>query len=351
MSVVSSKYYSTSRIKIHALQNSFKSGRETIVFLHGNASSSIFWKQIMEFLIEDFNVIAPDLRGYGKTEDKLIDATKGYSDQSEDVIGLLDEIGVDKFHVAGHSMGGGVVYDLLINHSPRIRTATLVNPVSPYGFGGTKGKEGIPCNDDFAGTGAGSVNPEFAERIKAKDRTEENPNASPRVVMNAFYWKPPFKASNENELLEGLLEEKIGDKKYPGDSVESKNWPFFGPGKFGPVNAASPKYNQNLAQKLIQIAVKPRILWVRGSDDLIVSNNSLFDIAVLGKMGLIPEFPGEENYPPQPMVDQTRFVLQEYDNEGGLSKEVLINDTGHTPFIEKPEVFIAIFKTFVKEAS
>ncbi len=349
--VISSKYYSTPRINIYALQNTFKADKQTILFLHGNASSSIFWKEIMEFLIEDFNVVAPDLRGYGKTEDKLIDATKGYSDQSEDVIGLLDEIDVDKFHVVGHSMGGGVVYDLLINHSPRIRTATLVNPVSPYGFGGTKGKEGIPCNDDFAGTGAGSVNPEFAERIAANDRSEENPNASPRVVMNAFYWKPPFRAANEDELLEGLLEEKIGNQKYPGDSIESKNWPLFAPGKYGPVNAASPKYNQNLAQKLIQTSNKPPVLWVRGSDDLIVSNNSLFDIAVLGKMGLIPGYPGEEEYPPQQMVEQTRFVLKEYAKNGGFSKEVEINDTGHTPFIEKPDVFLTIFNAFVKETS
>lgn len=351
MSAISATYHPTPRITIHALQNSFQSDKETIVLLHGNASSSIFWKEIMEFLAADFNLIAPDLRGYGKTEDLLIDATKGFSDQAEDVICLLDSIDINKFHVIGHSMGGGVIYGLLNNYSARILTATLVNPVSPFGFGGTKGKEGTHIWDDFAGTGAGTVNPEFVKRIEAKDRSMEDPNASPRAVMNAFYWKPPFKAKNEDELLEGLLEEKIGNQKYPGDVIESDNWPFFAPGKFGPVNAASPKYNQQLAQNLIHISEKPNILWVRGSNDLIVSNNSLFDIAVLGAMGLMPDFPGEEKYPPQPMVDQTRYVLQEYQKEGGFVKEIEFENTGHTPFIEKPEEFLTNVTTFIKETS
>lgn len=351
MSTIASTYHPTPRITIHALQNSFHSDKETMVFLHGNASSSVFWKEIMEKLAPYFNVIAPDLRGYGKTEDKLIDATKGFADQTDDIIGLLKAINLHKFHVIGHSMGGGVIYDLLIKQAPQIKTATLVNPVSPYGFGGTKGKDGIPIWDDFAGTGAGTVNQEFVKRIEAKDRSVEDPNASPRAVMNAFYWKPPFKAENEDELLDGLLEEKIGHQKYPGDVIESENWPFFAPGKFGPVNAASPKYNQHLVNNLLNTDNKPPILWVRGSDDLIVSDSSLFDIGVAGKMGLIPGFPGEKIYPAQPMIEQTRFMLDSYKNKGGDYQEVVMENTGHTPFIEKPEEFLDLLNAFIKEKS
>ncbi len=347
MKAIKSTYHSTQRLRIHALQNQLQAGRATIVFLHGNASSSIFWKELMTKMSGSHNVIAPDLRGYGKTEDKLIDATKGFREQAEDVIGLLNMLGIERFHIAGHSMGGGVTYELIINHSSQIQTAAFVNPVSPYGFGGTKGVKGEPIWDDFAGTGAGAVNPEFVQRIKEKDRSEDDPNASPRAVMNAFYWKPTFRAPNEAELLEGLLEEKIGDQKYPGDSVKSANWPFFAPGIFGPVNAASPKYNTDLAERLISTPEKPKLLWIRGSDDLIVSDQSLFDMGVLGKMGLIPGYPGEEEYPAQPMIAQTRHVLESYQKEGGEFTETEIPETGHTPFIEKPEEFLDQFLTHI----
>jgi len=348
MCAINSTYHQTRRLKIHALEGELRQNRQTIVFLHGNASSSVFWKQIMELIPDTYNVLAPDLRGYGKTEDKLIDATLGFSDQAEDVISMMDELDITAFHVAGHSMGGGVIYDLLVNHPERLLTATLVNPVSPFGFGGTKDEKGTPIWDDYAGTGAGTANPEFARRIQENDRSEVDPNASPRVVMNTFYWKPPFKADNEEELLEGLLDQKIGVKRYPGDKTESENWPYFAPGRFGPVNAASPKYLQVLASKLINTSPKPDILWVRGKDDKIVSDESMFDSGVLGRMGLIPAFPGSEIYPVQPMVSRTRFVLQQYEIMGGTVTEKVMIDTGHTPFIEKPEEFLATFLTHME---
>ena len=348
--MIHSVFHTTERLKIHALEKDMDTTKEVVVFLHGNASSSVFWKEIMEKLPDTYRAIAPDLRGYGKTEDKLIDATRGFGDQTDDIIGLMDHLGIKKFHVAGHSMGGGVIYMLLGHHSSRILSATLADPVSPYGFGGTRGLDGEPVTEDFAGTGAGVVNPEFARRISINDRTEEDPNASPRVVMNSFYWKPPFRAANEEELLDGLLEEKIGDKKYPGDAVESENWPGTAPGKFGPVNAASPKYVQGLAQDVINAPVKPPVLWVRGSDDQIVSNESLFDIATLGKLGLVPGYPGEDICPPQPMVDQTRYVLEQYRKNGGSFEEEVIEETGHSPFIEKPEEFMIHFKRNLSHA-
>lgn len=343
MSRIESTYHQTNRLKIHALERSGDTAGDVILLLHGNASSSIFWKALMASIPKRFHLIAPDLRGYGKTEDKLIDATRGFMDQTEDVIGLMDHLAIDQFHVAGHSMGGGVIYSLLANFGERIITTTLVNPVSPFGFGGTKGENGEPVMEDFAGTGAGIANPEFAQRVKLQDRTDEDPNASPRSVMNGYYWKPPFRPENENELLDGLLEMNIGDQKYPGDFVSSENWPFMAPGIFGPVNASSPKYLRGLSAKIIEAKVKPPILWIRGSDDKIVSDQSLFDMGTLGRSGLIPGYPGRDQFPPQPMVSQTRAVLDKYEIEGGKYSEVVMKDTGHTPFIEKPETFLKHF--------
>jgi len=45
--------------------------------------------------------------------------------------------------------------------SERLSTVTLVNPGSPYGFGGTKDVQGPPCFEDFAGSGGGLTTLEF----------------------------------------------------------------------------------------------------------------------------------------------------------------------------------------------
>jgi len=48
-------------------------------------------------------------------------------------------------------------------------------------------------------------------------------------------------------------------------------------------------------------------------------------------------------FPPQPMVGQIRAVLQKYAQSGGKFQEVVIEDTGHTPYLEKPAEFNAAF--------
>jgi pimeloyl-ACP methyl ester carboxylesterase len=331
----------TPRLGIHLLS---RGDRGTpVIFLHGNASSATYWEETMLALPEGFRGLAPDLRGYGDTEDKLVDATRGAGDWVDDILGLMDVLGIDKAHFAGHSMGGTLVFNIIAAAPQRVLSGTVVNPGSPYGFGGSKGLDGQPCYDDCAGSGGGVVNPEFPKLIAAGDRSSDNPQASPRVVMNSFYWKPPFVPAREEDLLSSLLTEKTGPERYPGDLTPSANWPNVAPGKYGPINAISPKYVGDSVARFIAASPKPPMLWVRGDADMIVSDSSFFDLGTLGKLGFVPGWPGEDVYPPQPMVSQTRHVLEQYAANGGSFEEVVIADTGHTPYIEKPAEFMAAF--------
>lgn len=344
---ITSRMIDTARLKTHVLF----SGREDatpVLFIHGNAASNTFWEEVMLKLPGGFRGIAPDLRGYGDTEDKLIDATRGAGDWVDDLLALMDALQIEKAHVAGHSMGGAITFALVAEASDRFLSATLVDPSSPFGFGGTKDLQGTPCYGDFAGSGGGVVNPEFPKLIAAGDRSSDNPQASPRVVMNSFYWKPPFKPAREEDLLSSLLTEKIGEQKYPGDFVPSPNWPNVAPGQYGPINALTPKYVGGTVRKFIAADPKPHMLWIRGDSDMIVSDTSFFDMGYLGKLGYVPGWPGEEVYPPQPMVGQTRYVLEQYTASGGSFEEVVIADSGHTPYVDKPEEFMAAFTKILK---
>jgi pimeloyl-ACP methyl ester carboxylesterase len=144
-----------------------------VLFIHGNASSATYWEEVMLALAQPpvgpgYRGIAHDQRGYGDADpSKHIDATRGTGDLSDDAIALLDTLGIKQAHIAGHSMGGSVMWRMLIDYPARFLTATLVSPGSPYGFGGTKGVNGDMCYPDSAGSGGGTVNPTFIQLLAA----------------------------------------------------------------------------------------------------------------------------------------------------------------------------------------
>ncbi|NTU84572.1 MAG: alpha/beta hydrolase [Chloroflexales bacterium] len=346
---IESRMVDTPRLRQHVRFSGPENGFP-VVFVHGNNSSSTFWEERMLDLAEDLRGIAPDLRGYGDSEFKPVNATRGCGDFADDILALADTLGLERFHVVGHSLGGAVVWALLAAAPGRLRSVTQVAPGSPYGFGGTKDLDGTPCWPDCAGSGAGLVNPEFARREGAKDRGEENPQTAPRVVMNSYYWKPPFRAAREEALLSSLLSIHVSPDHHPGDSVRSENWPGVGPGVLGPNNALSPKYVGDLVERILAAPRKPPILWIHGADDQVVSDMSLFEIGTLGKLGAIPDWPGDEVFPPQPMKGQTRRFLERYAGRGGGFREIELADCGHTPYIELPEAFNGAFHDLLRRA-
>jgi len=239
-------------------------------------------------------------------------------------------------------LGGGVVMQYAIDHPEEVASLTLSSPIPPYGMGGTKDIDGTPCWPDHAGSGGGLVNPDFVRFLEqglADDSKNAHNPSSPRNVMNTTYFSPSFRVAREREeiLISEILRTKIGTYNYPGDKSPSPNWPKVAPGRWGIVNAFSPKYCDLSA--FAEIQPRPDVLWVRGADDRTVSDTSAADFGYLGKIGLVPDWPGEEVYPPQPMVSQIRALLDEYAAGGGNYREEVFADCGHTPHIEKPDEF------------
>jgi pimeloyl-ACP methyl ester carboxylesterase len=315
-------------------------GGAPVLLIHGNCSSSRYWEPLVRHLPESWRIVAPDLRGYGDSEPAPVDATRGLRDFSDDVAALLSDGSFApgaRPVVVGHSMGGGVAIQLLIDRPADLAALVLEAPVSPYGFGGTRDLDGTPTSPDFAGTGGGSVNPEFVKLLAAGDRSLDNP-ASPRNVMRGMYVAAPDAfGEDEDAMLDSLLSTAVGEDNYPGDGGTSANWPFTGPGTRGVLNTMSPRW-LSLAG-IVDVPTKPPITWVRGDADAIVSDASFFDLAQLGKLGLVPGWPGDEVCPPQPMVGQTRRVLERYASAGGSYAEVVYEGCGHSPHIERTAEF------------
>ena len=338
---ITARTIATARLDIHARFAGPPDGWP-VVFLHGNCSDSRFWLAMMASLPAGLRAIAPDLRGFGATAPAPIDATRGMRDFADDLDALIEHPDVGgagrKVLVVGHSAGAGVAMQYAIDHPAKVGGLVFEAPISPLGFGGTRDVAGTPCWDDFAGSGGGTANPEFVQRLAAQDRGDDSPLA-PRRVMRECYVKPPFRAepADEEVLLDSVLSTRVGDAHYPGDLVTSPNWPGVAPGTRGMNNAISPKYFD--LRKFAELPLHPPVLWIRGADDVIVSDTSLFDFGYLGQIGAVPGWPGAAIYPPQPMLAQTRALLDRYAARGGSYREQVLADTGHSPHLEQPAEF------------
>src|SRR6185503_16094103 len=85
------------------------------------------------------------------------------------------------------------------------------------------------------------------------------------------------------------------------------------------------------------------LVWIRGTADQVISDQSLFDFGTLGKLGAVPGWPGDDVFPSQPMIEQTRAVFERRRDHGGTVREVVLEGAGHGPPIERaPEVAQAI---------
>ena len=329
----------TSRLTTAVFSVTGRTG-DPVLFVHGNVSSSLFWQPAMLALPEPYQPLAVDLRGFGETDPEPVDATRGLGDYADDLAAVIESLGLTSVHLVGWSMGGGVVLQYLTGRpgAHRAASVTLVAPVSPFGFGGTRGADGELCDPSGAGSGAGSVNPEFVARLAAGDRTAESAT-SPRQVLLAHYVKPPFVPAELDIFVESMLLTRIGDDHYPGTARPVPAWPGFAPGDRGVLNTMAPTHFRITG--LDALEPKTPILWLRGADDVIVSDTSLYDLGYLGSIGVIPGWPGPGTWPPQPMVTQTRAMLDGYAQAGGRYRETVIQDSGHGPHLDQPEQFRA----------
>jgi pimeloyl-ACP methyl ester carboxylesterase len=315
---------------------------EVVLFVHGNASSSLFWQQPLLALAGTGRIrpLAVDLRGYGDTDPLPIDATRGMRDWADDLAALIDVLGLDRVHLVGWSMGAGVVLQYLLDHPERVASVALVAPVSPYGFGGTAGPDGTRLSVDGAGSGGGLANPDFVASLAAGDTTADSPTSA-RSVLRAFYVAPgslPLDPQLEDVFVASINSTRTGVDHYPGDAVAVETWPGTAPGRRGVLNTMAPTVFD--VSGIVDLAVKPPVLWIRGDADQIVSDTSMFDLAFLGSIGAVPGWPGAEACPPQPTVTQMRTVLDRYAATGGAYREVVLPDVGHSPHVERPQEFV-----------
>jgi pimeloyl-ACP methyl ester carboxylesterase len=100
---------------------------DTVLLLHGFGSSGDGWNRCAAALTKKYRVIAPDLPGWGAST-RLERASYGYPAQLERLHRLTEELKLDRFHLAGHSMGGFLAAAYAARFPDRVITLGLVAP-------------------------------------------------------------------------------------------------------------------------------------------------------------------------------------------------------------------------------
>lgn len=107
-------------------------GEKVIILIHGNFSSSLYYKPLLERLPEEFTVYAPDLRGYG--DSSYVQRVRSLKDFAKDVKLFMDALHLDKANVVGWSLGGGVAMELAAHYPERVEKLALISSSTHRGY-------------------------------------------------------------------------------------------------------------------------------------------------------------------------------------------------------------------------
>jgi pimeloyl-ACP methyl ester carboxylesterase len=123
------QHLDTNGIKIHYVQHG---AGFPLVLLHGWPEFWLTWRKNIRPLAESFDVVTPDLRGFGGTEKPDLPALEGYSLDIlvEDLKGLVDALNFEKFGVVSHDIGAYIAQDFARKYPDRLQGLFFFN--CPY---------------------------------------------------------------------------------------------------------------------------------------------------------------------------------------------------------------------------
>jgi pimeloyl-ACP methyl ester carboxylesterase len=181
---VEEKFLDVRGARVHLLEGG---QGEPLVYLHG-AGSAGAWSPFLEALAQRYHVIAPTHPGFGKSErpewiDRVDDVAFFYLD-------VLDQLGVDRMHLMGHSVGGWIAACLTTIANHRVRRLVLSDAA------GLK-PDGVHLPDLFALSEAQSAEIMVYDPAEREARANAKPSVellerqlSDRAALARLAWNP-----------------------------------------------------------------------------------------------------------------------------------------------------------------
>lgn len=191
-------------------------GGKPVALLHGSGagvSAWANWRKVIGPLSEGFDVIAPDIAGFGATELKP-DTQYNIMLWVEHFIAILDELGIEKISCVGNSFGGALGLMTAINHPDRVdRLVLLGTPCGRFPL-----TDGLRAQGEFDGTMESMrraisyfpYDPSFISEDLIQSRFEAATRAG---ALEAFHklMPPP---TGENPEVRGIPEKLLRNVKH-----------------------------------------------------------------------------------------------------------------------------------------
>jgi haloacetate dehalogenase len=117
---------------------------EPLVLLHGYPQTGMAWHRVAPAFAAQFEVIVPDLRGYGLSEapaDDPAHLTYAKRQMARDLVALMDALRLPSAHVLGHDRGGRVAYRFALDHPKRLKKLGIIEIATTLDYWEAWGRE------------------------------------------------------------------------------------------------------------------------------------------------------------------------------------------------------------------
>ncbi len=108
----------------------WSSHKPVLVLLHGFPQTHVLWHRVAQQLKDRYRLVMPDLRGYGDSSHEVGDAVHAHSSKramAQEVVDLMDQLGVQDFYLCGHDRGGRVAHRLAVDHPGRVKKLCVID--------------------------------------------------------------------------------------------------------------------------------------------------------------------------------------------------------------------------------
>src|SRR4051794_19078879 len=110
---------------LHMYYETYGDGTPLVLLHGGMLTIDLNFAGLIPTLAKKHRVIGVEMQGHGRTAD--IDRAITPAALASDVVALLDHLGVDRAHVAGHSMGGAVAMELAVSYRDRMLSVVPIS--------------------------------------------------------------------------------------------------------------------------------------------------------------------------------------------------------------------------------
>lgn len=272
-------------------------GKEVIVLIHGNMSSSIHFLPLIERLKGAYRIIAPDLRGFG--DSTYHNPINSLDDLADDVLVLLKALNITKYFILGWSTGGGIALRIAATKQEEVEKLILVESCSYRGYPiFKKGPLGQPKIGEYY----------TSKEEMAQDIVQVKP------MVDLF-------ESNNITLMKAIWDQVIYTVNKPSEEDDN-------------LYLSETMKQRNLVD----------LDWALTTFNMSNFSNgvTLGDGTISNVQCPVLTFWGDKDITVlEYMIDETVEALKDV-------KKVTLKNSGHSPFIDCPDKIVDIIMTFIK---